>query len=424
MPKLHNGKVPAYRRHKQSGRAVVTLNGRDFLLGPYGTRASRREYDRVINEWLAAGRQLPDAPNLTVAELILRFWEHAKRYYGQGSGELSNFKHALRPLKQLYAATPAAEFGPLALKAVRQAMIKQGRTRKSLNKNVARIKMVFKWGVENELLPPSSFHALQAVAGLRRGRSEARESEPVKPVPEHVVMETLKHLSATHQAMVRLQLYTGMRPGELCMMRTGDIDTSGKVWCYTPQRHKTEHHGHARTIWIGPKAQDVLRPFLKPDLQAYVFSPADADAERRRALSAARTTPLHYGNKPGSNRTRKPKRKPGAAFSVSAYRRAIARACEAAFEIPDELRDPGRGSKAEREQTPEQRKARQQQRRAWHAEHVWHPHQLRHTAATYLRKQYGVEVARAVLGHATLAATEVYAAQDAAVCVKVMGEVG
>ncbi len=52
-------KTPAYRRHKQSGQAIVTLSGKDVYLGPHGTKASRIEHGRVIGEWLANGRQLP-----------------------------------------------------------------------------------------------------------------------------------------------------------------------------------------------------------------------------------------------------------------------------------------------------------------------------------------------------------------------------
>lgn len=51
--------LPKYRKHRASGQAVVTLNGKDFYLGPHGTRASKAEYDRLLGEWLAAGRQLP-----------------------------------------------------------------------------------------------------------------------------------------------------------------------------------------------------------------------------------------------------------------------------------------------------------------------------------------------------------------------------
>ena len=58
MPKLKKS-LPKYRRHKASGQAVVTLNGRDFYLGPWGTRASRLEYDKLVAEWMSADRQLP-----------------------------------------------------------------------------------------------------------------------------------------------------------------------------------------------------------------------------------------------------------------------------------------------------------------------------------------------------------------------------
>jgi hypothetical protein len=45
--------VPSYRRHKQSGQAIVTLTDdagrrKDVLLGKHGTAASRHAYARVI----------------------------------------------------------------------------------------------------------------------------------------------------------------------------------------------------------------------------------------------------------------------------------------------------------------------------------------------------------------------------------------
>ena len=47
----------------------------------------------------------------------------------------------------------------------------------------------------------------------------------------------------------------------------------------------------------------------------------------------------------------------------------------------------------------------------------WTPNQLRHTKATELRKQLGLDVAGAVLGHSKLETTQIYAerAQDLAV---------
>src|SRR3546814_10186803 len=78
----------------------------------------------------------------------------------------------------------------------------------------------------------------------------------------------------------------------------------GKLWTYKPSQHKTAWHGHERVIYLGPRAQDVLRPFLKKDLQAFIFQPAEADLWRREQLHLKRKTPLSYGNRPGSNRTR------------------------------------------------------------------------------------------------------------------------
>jgi hypothetical protein len=71
-------RTPSYRLHRPTGQAVVTLSGRDFYLGKYGTSESRAEYDRLTAEWLANGRALgaAGAADLTVNELIVRYWQH------------------------------------------------------------------------------------------------------------------------------------------------------------------------------------------------------------------------------------------------------------------------------------------------------------------------------------------------------------
>src|SRR5262249_48330031 len=169
--------------------------------------------------------------------------------------------------------------GPLALKAVRQAMVDVGLCRTEVNKRVGRVVRCFRWAVENELVPPSVHHGLKAVAGLRRGRADVRESEPVKPVPDAFVDAIRPHVAPRIWAMVELQRLTGMRPGEVVRMRTADLDTTGKVWVYTPERHKTQHHGKARRVYLGPRAQAVVKPWLKADLTAYLFSPREAVQE-------------------------------------------------------------------------------------------------------------------------------------------------
>jgi integrase len=432
MPRLTN-RNPSYRRHA-SGQAVVTLSGQDIYLGPHGTAASKREYDRVVGEWLARGRQVQHgAGTLRVADVIKAYWDFISGYYAgeQCRTELGSFRLALRVLRRLYGETSASAFGPVALQTVREAMIQEGWSRPYVNRQTNRVKRCFKWAAGQELIPPAVFHGLLAVDGLRKGKTNAPETDPVKPVPEEWVKATLDHVSRQVGGLIRLQSATGMRPGEAVIMRGCDLDTSGKVWVYTPQWHKTEHHGHERPIYLGPQAQAIVSEFLKPDTTAYLFSPAEAEAERRDG-SATRKTPLSCGNKPGSNCVRRPKKKPRDRYTTASYRRAIAYGCDAAFPAPADLvRRKVQGAKAKgtRWETPAEWQARLgpktwQQLQAWLEDHRWHPHQLRHNAATRLRKQYGLEAARVVLGQKSAAVAEIYAEIDYAKAEQIMAEVG
>jgi integrase len=192
-----------------------------------------------------------------VAEVILAFWRHAERHYrhedGSPTSEVRNYRFSLRPLRELYAAVPAVELGPLKLKAVRQKMIGSGWCRRLINQRVARIVRMFKWAVAEELVPPSVYQALKAV--LRRAK-------------------------------------------------------------------------------------------------------------------------------------RRPRRVPGEHYSPASYYAAVRRACLKAGVAP------------------------------------WHPHQLRHTHATEVRRAFGLEAAQVALGHAQANVTQVYAERDLALAVRVAAELG
>jgi integrase len=346
---------------------------------------------------------------MSVARLIDEYLRFADRYYrhvdGTCTGETTSIRKAVCVLRHAYGRVLAQEFGPLRLKDVRERMVAKGWCRKTINNQVGRIKRMFKWAAENELVSPDVYHGLQAVPGLKLGRTAARESPPVKPAPEELVAGVLPHVSDQVAAMIRLQLLTGMRPGEVCIMRTADVDRSGAVWVYRPARHKTEHHAHERHVYLGPQAQQVVTPFLRDDRpDAYLFSAAEAEREWRRRKHARRTTPLGCGNVPGSNRRRRPKVKPGHVYRRDSYTRAISRACEAAFPPPEGL-------------TSEQEKE-------WRKAHHWHPHQLRHNAATRLRKDFGIDAAQVILGHKTLAVTAIYAEKDVDRAKQIMQRVG
>ena len=262
--------IPKYRLHRAAGQAIVTIAGKDHYLGPWKSKASRADYDRLIGEWLVQGR--PSVPpgqrpaEFTVMEVISAYWRHAKGYYvknGQPTDELPGIKIALRYMKKSYGHTPAADFGPLALQAIQLRMIEAGHSRKYINNNIGRINWGFRWAVSKELVPGTVHQSLLSVEGLKQGRTQAREPEPICPVPNEVVEATLPHLPEPVADMVRLQGLTGCRPGEIVLLRPCDVDMSSDAWRYTPETHKTEHHGKARHIFIGPRGQEVLRPFLQ-----------------------------------------------------------------------------------------------------------------------------------------------------------------
>jgi integrase len=349
---------------------------------------------------------------LAVAELADRYIEFAKGYFifpdGTPNTHVGHFKQALRVLVAIYADIPVARFGPLALEVVRNEMISKGWSRTYVNNQIQKLKRVFRWGVAQQIVPPDVYAALDAVEGLRRGKSKANESGPVLPVHDAVVDATLPHLSSSViRSMVELQRLTGARPGEICSMRVGEIDRTSDVWIYRLTQHKTMHRGQQRTIFFGPRAQAILGPALSMKLDAaFVFSPRDAIAEIRERRTAARVTRVRYGNTVGTNRVRKPKKEPGDCYDVSTYRRAIKSACDRAFPVPAEIvNDPA-------------------EVRAWRKHHRWHPHQLRHAAATNVRKEFGLEAAQVVLGHASLAASQIYAEKNVEIARKIAAKIG
>jgi integrase len=399
MPRRRSS-FPALRHHRPSGQAVVTVrtavgSRKDIYCGPWGSPEARAEYNRVIAELAAFGGSLPGPDpaayvDLTVNELLVAFLRHAEAYYrrpdGTQSRELEDYKLSLRPLRELYGLTRAKDFGPLAFKSVRWAMVAAGLSRGVVNQRTGRVKRAFKWAASEQLIPFAVFQSLTTVAGLRRDRGEARETEPVRPVVEGHARAVLPFVLPPVAAMVEVQLLTGMRPGEVCRMRPGDIDTTRAVWLFKPTQHKGAWRGRARVVAIGPKAQAVLERFRPADPADYFFSPARALVELRERRRAERKSKIQPSQV--CRARRKPKKKPGERYTPRSYAQAVAKGCLKAG-VPH-----------------------------------WHPNQLRHAHATEVRKRYGLEAAGASLGHSKMSATEVYAERDEALAVRVALERG
>jgi integrase len=222
--------------------------------------------------------------------------------------------------------------------------------------------------------------------------------------------------------MIQLQLLSGCRPGEVVLMQACDLDTTGDIWIYSPDRHKAAWRGHRRFIYLGKQSQAIVKEFLTTDLGAYLFSPCAAVAEQRERNSGNRKTPLSCGNRRGTNRKRKPQKQPGQRYTPESYARAILRGCDIAFPPPNELAKRNDETvKAWKARLTEKQRA---ELKAWRDSHRWSPNQLRHTTATEIRKKYGVEGAQVVLGHSRADITQVYAERNQKLAFDIMRSCG
>jgi integrase len=381
--------VPTYRLHRPTGRAVVTVydtsgNPRDVYLGKHGTAESRSRYARLCAELRPGCVYVEPSDDTTVIELATAYWGYAESYHGPG--EVRSIRTALRAMTDTHGETPAAEFGPVALRGVRDHMIGLGWSRSHVNAQVRRIARAFKWGAGEELVEASVYQALKALAPLRAGKTTAKEGKARTPADPGHVAKTLPHLPPHVRALVEVIRHTGMRPGEACRMTLGAIDRSGAVWVYTVRRHKTAHRGLRRTVYLGAAAQSVILAHIEGQVLAdgdRLFSPRRQQAERFETMRAKRKTKVQPSQV--SRSKAKPKRAPGERYTPESVCRAVAKACKKAG-VP-----------------------------------VWSPYQLRHLVAAELRKAgWSLEHVRAALGHSHASMSAHYATgADAALAAEV-----
>ena len=265
----------------------------------------------------------------------------------------------------------------------------EGIARKTINRWVGVVKQMFQWGTAHELVEADIYHALQAVANLKAGRTVAPEYDEVLPVDDEIVEKTLPHLPPIIADMVQVQRFAGLRPQDVINLRGCDIDRSGDVWKYVPYTHKTKYRGKERCLAIGPRAQKILEPYLVEKAEApevFLFSPKDSVRLRRAEQRQNRKTKVQPSQQ--CRKKAAPTRKPKDQYSSSSYNRAVRRACEKLGIEP------------------------------------WKPNQLRHSTGTEVRKKYGLDYAQAVLGHANAKTTEIYAELSFEKAAEVMREIG
>lgn len=355
---------PPMKRHPQKGTAWCRWqehgSDRSKFFGPWGSDEAKRQYQKFVMEWQAGVTQSGGGRNgdLLVNELCELWLDHCGRTYtkrGKPTSEVHCNKSAVKPLLEMYRHDSADELTGRKLKAVRERMVDMGWVRDTVNAHIGRIVRMYKWAATEGHVPKDAHDSLALVEQIPAGRrDDLDEGDGVPPAPLGDIQAVLngEHLHpkperrAVLSAMVRVQLLTGMRPGEACGLKAEQIDRSLADWRYeVVEYNKMLHRNIKRPVFFGPEAQGILTPILAERNSGFVFRLPPARA-------GAKETPI----------------------TPRIYRDFVKAACRRAG-VPE-----------------------------------WTPNQLRHTRATELMDRYeSDEAVAAVLGNSPEVTRQVYA---------------
>lgn len=301
----------------------------------------------------------------TLNDVVAQFMLWAKSYYRRADGsptsEVDRCSRAMRILRDKHGQKPIDDVGYIQVLEERNNLAHKV-SRSTVNCYASVWKRFYAWALEHRKCSPNTKSEVWAISPLKKNRSSAKEGDQIKPVCHAVVKATVKGLPLTCKNMVLVQELCGARPGEMCIMRPIDIDQRRDVWIYRPADHKLKHRGIPRIVALGKRAQDLLMPLLdRRDVNDYVFSPMEAQSQRAKILRGQRKTKVQPSQT--NRKKRDPEQQPGKVYDKDSYGQMVRRAAQAA----------GVGS--------------------------WSPNRLRHACGTRVRRKFGVDAARAVLGH-------------------------
>lgn len=305
---------------------------------------------------------------ITVAQLCAAWKTHCEEYYrrpdGSPTSAVCNAILSVRMFRDLYGHAMLAELTHADMLALRDALVRSGICRSSVNRRLWYTKHMIEWALDEAMIPAVVKAELTQVKGIKRGRTSAPERAPVRAIDDATIEKTVTAMMPNTADMVRVHRLTGMRPCELCAMRWSLIDTSQTPWIYRvpPEANKNSWRGELgmpRVVCIGPRARAILERHRGGDVP---FSPVRSMAEHMAAHAAEAAHPLSEAAKARRRAAHVP-RVLGERWNTQAYTRTIHAACGRAG-IP-----------------------------------VWGANRLRHAFGTQVRRQFGLDAAKAVLGH-------------------------
>lgn len=354
---------PPIKVHRKSRRCFALYRGVQHWLGPADPPEPpwhpevRRSYAELL-ALLATAEPRPAAPanpptSLTVAEVFARWQAEEAPRYGE-SRERVNVELAFAPLLKLYTRTPAAEIDALALEKVRGAMIALRWSRVTINNNCGRIRTVWRWAERQRLLPRGSWANLRTLPPLLANDARVKESPRRRATTWEELQQVLGCCVPPLRAALLVQWWTGCRSQDVRRMKVGQVDRRESIWIYHPHTHKNAWRGQERDVLIGPRAQEVLLPWLEDKTPVEWVFPCHAHMPRH----VRKPYDWFHGER---------------CYSCRSYGSA--------------------GSRAARRAGVE----------------GWSPYTLRHAAKRRITRAEGLDAARSFLGQSSIQATDGYA---------------
>jgi len=288
----------------------------------------------------------------------------AAKYYRHADGrpttQVGQVERVLSALADECGECRPADVGADVLRGLVAGWVNDDLSRTTINKYLHVIRRLYRWLLQMGAVDAYSEAAVARFPGLPANRSAARETTPVMPVSLDAVEAVLPRLTSVQREMLLVQYICDMRPGEVCMMTPGQIDTSDEIWLYEPRHHKTLHRGKVRVIAILPEAREIVERRMQGKGQdEALFSPRESYLEYLEGRHSRRRTPAGQGN----GRKANPMIHAGDFWTTASYGGCIRRVSKAAGQ-------------------------------------PFTVNQLRHTRATENRALVGAKIAAVLLGHA------------------------
>lgn len=257
------------------GRARKRHKGKVYDFGIWGTPESHEAYRQFLLQ--SAKPAEPRSDGLTVAELVARWMTFEESGRGREHPEVIRIHRACQPLLITFGDTLVEDFKAARLLAVQEAMVTQAWmtleqkakcgdwSRGYINRSIDRIRRVFRWGESRGYVPAGTWEHLKTVSPIRHTDRRVRATPPVEPADwQTQIQPCLAHVSEQVAAMMQVQFFAGMRPGEVLAMRPCDLDRDSVkgVWLYRPANHKGAWRSVELVKALGPQAQSILAPWL------------------------------------------------------------------------------------------------------------------------------------------------------------------